>query len=162
MLFVGENCEIKLDMDSCTSNVCKSGSTCTSHVKGGFVCEDCSPLAGVEHYTKLCELKSRSFAKNSFLTFSSLKQRNRLHIQLRFATQKKNGLLLYNGRYNEQHDFISLEVIEGEVQFSFSLGSTVTKATASIPGGVSDGDWHTVTVQYFNKVKYWVFIVKFF
>lgn len=39
------------------------------------------------------------------------------------------------------------------MQFSFSLGSDVTKATATIPGGVSDGEWHTVTASYFNRVS---------
>lgn len=70
----------------------------------------------------------------------------------RFATQSPNGLLLYNGRYNEQHDFIALEIVESNVQFSFSLGSDITRATASIPSGVADGHWHTVAVSYFNKV----------
>lgn len=152
-LLPGLNCEIKLEQNACKTNICKSGSTCIPRSKGGFVCEDCTPLAGSEHYTKLCELKSRSFTKSSFLTFSSLKQRHRLHLQLKFATQFTNGLLLYNGRYNEQHDFISLEIVEGNVQFSFSLGSSVSKVTASIPGGVSDGNWHKVVVSYFNKVS---------
>lgn len=40
-----------------------------------------------------------------------------------------------------------------QIQFSFSLGSNNTVATASIPGGVSDGNWHSVTVSYFNKVS---------
>lgn len=71
----------------------------------------------------------------------------------RFATRSRNGLLLYNGRYNEQHDFISLELVEGNVQFTFSLGNGITTATASVPGGVSDGEWHKVTVSYFNKVR---------
>ncbi|XP_017787025.1 PREDICTED: protocadherin-like wing polarity protein stan isoform X1 [Nicrophorus vespilloides] len=149
--FTGPNCEIKLNSDTCNSNICKSGSTCTKRLKGGFVCEDCSPATGSEHYTPLCELKSRSFSANSFLTFPSLKQRHRMHLQLRFATTSRNGLLLYNGRYNELHDFIALEIVNASVQFSFSLGSGVTRATASLPGGVSDGEWHTVTVHYFNK-----------
>ena len=121
--FTGVNCEMKLEQDSCKPNMCKSGSTtCTSRVKGAFVCEDCSLTAGLEHYTSLCELKSRSFTKNSFLTFPSLKQRHRFHVQVKFATHERDGLLLYNGRYNEQHDFISLEIIDGVLQFSFSLG----------------------------------------
>ncbi|KAK9696737.1 Laminin G domain [Popillia japonica] len=149
--FTGTNCDIKLEQDPCNQNVCRSGSTCTSRRSGGFVCEDCSLAADSEHYTTLCELKSRSFIKNSFLTFPSLKQRHRILLELKFATHERNGLLLYNGRYNEQHDFISLEVVDGGVQFSFSLGSTVTRASASIPNGVADGEWHTVTVNYFNK-----------
>lgn len=59
---------------------------------------------------------------------------------------------MYNGRYNEQHDFIALEIVDSNIQFSFSLGSGVTKAVASIPDGVSDGHWHSVVVSYFNKV----------
>jgi hypothetical protein len=71
----------------------------------------------------------------------------------RFATQSDSGLLLYNGRYNEKHDFIALEIVGGSVHFSFSLGSNVTTTVASLPGRVSDGSWHSVTVHYFNKVK---------
>lgn len=70
---------------------------------------------------------------------------------MKFATHERNGLLLYNGRYNEQHDFISLEVVDGGVQFSFSLGSTVTRASASIPNGVADGEWHTVSSTYYYQ-----------
>lgn len=75
------------------------------------------------------------------------------HISYRFATQLENGLLLYNGRYNEKHDFIALEIIQGAVQLSFSLGTNVTRTIARIPGGVNDGNWHTVTMTYFNKVS---------
>lgn len=106
---------------------------------------------GIEHYTPLCELRTRSFVSNSFLTFPGLKQRHRLDLQLRFATRSRNGLLLYNGRYNEQHDFIALEIVDSGVEFSFSLGGGTTKAVAKIPGGVSDGDWHTVKVNYYNR-----------
>ncbi|KAK5644385.1 hypothetical protein RI129_005685 [Pyrocoelia pectoralis] len=149
--YTGINCDIKLNVDPCKPNICRSGSTCTPKLNGGFQCEDCIPLAGSDHYTSLCELRSRSFVKNSFLTFPSLKQRHRLHLQLKFATQTPNGLLLYNGRYNEQHDFIALEIINGNLQFSFSLGGSVTQTSASIPDGVVDGNWHIVTVIYFNK-----------
>lgn len=147
----GINCEIKLETDPCKPDICKSGSTCTPRLNGGFVCEDCTPAVGIEHYTPLCELRTRSFVTNSFLTFPGLKQRHRLHLELKFATRTRNGLLLYNGRYNEQHDFIALEIVDGGVQFAFSLGGGVTKAMAQVPGGVSDGEWHTVAVNYFNR-----------
>lgn len=73
----------------------------------------------------------------------------------RFATLAETGLLLYNGRYNERHDFIAVEVVDrgAGVQFSFSLGSDVTRVIARLGGGVNDGHWHTVNVDYFNKVK---------
>ena len=40
----------------------------------------------------------------------------------RFATRERNALLLYNGRFNEKHDFIALEIIEEQVQLTFSAG----------------------------------------
>ncbi|XP_063227767.1 protocadherin-like wing polarity protein stan [Bacillus rossius redtenbacheri] len=149
--FTGRNCEVDLRMDTCQPGICHSGSSCQPLVKGGFVCEGCPLAGGAEHYSRLCELRSRSFSKESFLTFPALRQRHRLHVRLRFATQAESGLLLYNGRYNEKHDFIALEIVSGAIHFSFSLGTNVTTTVASIPGGVSDGNWHSVTVHYYNK-----------
>ena len=63
-------------------------------------------------------------------------------------------MLLYNGRYNDRNDFIALELIDGRLQFSYSLGANVTRvALDSHPQSLSDGDWHTVTVHYVNRVR---------
>jgi len=43
--------------------------------------------------------------------------------------------------------------VDGAIRFSFSLGSNITTTVATLPHRVSDGNWHSVTVQYFNKVK---------
>jgi len=40
----------------------------------------------------------------------------------RFATRERNGLLLYNGRFNERHDFIAIEIVEEQIQLTFSAG----------------------------------------
>lgn len=40
----------------------------------------------------------------------------------RFATREKNALLLYNGRFNEKHDFIALEIMNEQIQLTFSAG----------------------------------------
>ncbi|XP_024946918.1 protocadherin-like wing polarity protein stan isoform X2 [Cephus cinctus] len=148
--FTGDSCEISMDKDTCIPGLCKGGSQCLTKTTGGFICEAC-PVTASENVTPLCELRSRSFGPATFLTFPSLKQRHRLHLRLRFATESTDGLLLYNGRYNEKHDFVALEIIDSRVQFSFSLGDEVTRALASIPGGVSDGEWHEVQVSYINK-----------
>lgn len=42
----------------------------------------------------------------------------------RFATREPNGLLLYNGRFNEKHDFIAMEIINEQVQLTYSAGGT--------------------------------------
>lgn len=134
------------------------------------------------------------------------------HPQLphRFATKERDGLLLYNGRFNEKHDFVALEVIQEQIQLTFSagdlgalcpcpsprgpclsapdpkshtlpakpgpktnhehtvpipspqlvsqltrvlsLGESTTTVSPFVPGGVSDGQWHTVQLKYYNKV----------
>lgn len=40
----------------------------------------------------------------------------------RFATKEPNGLLIYNGRFNEKHDFIAMEIINEQIQLTFSAG----------------------------------------
>lgn len=64
-----------------------------------------------------------------------------------------DALLFYNGRYNEKHDFIALEVIGGQVRFSFSLGSEVVIIDTFVEGGVSDGAWRRINVYYLNRVR---------
>ncbi|KAG0726156.1 Protocadherin-like wing polarity protein stan [Chionoecetes opilio] len=140
----------------CVSEVCKHGSKCKTvngdgGSSGGFTCTNCSRSL---YHTSTCELRARRFSKGTFLTFPALKQRHRLHIKISFATRDPNGLLLYNGRYNEKHDFMSLEVVAGEVVFSFSLGTTTTRVSAVLPGGVHDGNWHTVAVEYYYRVSF--------
>ena len=61
--------------------------------------------------------------------------------------------MLYNGRYNERHDFIALELMDGRLQFSFSMGANSSHVVLQQPHSLADGNWHTVTVDYVNRVK---------
>ncbi|XP_042896981.1 protocadherin-like wing polarity protein stan isoform X2 [Parasteatoda tepidariorum] len=149
--FAGKNCEINLWEDRCgeiSRSVCHGDSHCMNLGDGGFGCENCSQASWS---TRLCELRARSFSRGSFLTFPSLRQRHRLHIRLRFATRQKNALILYNGRYNDKHDFIAMEIIDSQLVVSFSLGSNVSEVSARIPGGLSDGQWHEAELTYLNR-----------
>uniref|UniRef100_A0AAG5D0U0 Protocadherin-like wing polarity protein stan n=1 Tax=Anopheles atroparvus TaxID=41427 RepID=A0AAG5D0U0_ANOAO len=140
--YTGVNCETSIvSLKPCISEVCGDGYSCLSSGHGGHW----------PPYTKTCELMSRSFSRNSFLTFPGMRQRHRFNLRLKFATVRDSGLLLYNGRYNEQHDFIALEIINGRVVFSFSLGDRVQSVTVNQRRKVSDGNWHTVEVRYFNR-----------
>lgn len=40
----------------------------------------------------------------------------------RFATKERDALLLYNGRFNEKHDFVALEIVQEQIQLTFSAG----------------------------------------
>lgn len=156
--YTGKNCEVDFLTDLCRSGLCKSESHCVNtkgvrtdkqEVMAGFQCLNCT-LA--DWSTPLCELRARSFNRGSYLTFSALKQRYRLTISLRFATKEMNGLLFYNGRYNEQHDFVALEIIDSRLVFSFSLGAGVSKVSVALPEGhINDGKWHHVEVKYLNR-----------
>ncbi|XP_063987386.1 protocadherin-like wing polarity protein stan [Diachasmimorpha longicaudata] len=148
--YTGTNCEVSLSSDTCSLGVCRGESQCVDRLGGGFSCERCS-LSSQESANDFCELRARSFGPTTFLTFGSLKQRHRIHLRLSFATEAPEGLLLYNGRYNEKHDFIALEIVDSKVQFSFSLGDEITRARAEIPGGVADGQWHQVEIVYINR-----------
>ncbi|XP_078098403.1 cadherin EGF LAG seven-pass G-type receptor 2 isoform X5 [Mustelus asterias] len=143
----GSYCEVNSRSGRCSPGICRNGGTCVNLLVGGFKC-DCLPG---EYEKPYCEMTTRSFPPQSFITFKGLRQRFHFSISLTFATKEKNGLLLYNGRFNEKHDFIALEIINEQIQLTFSAGESTTMVTPFIPGGVSDGQWHTVQLQYYNK-----------
>ncbi|KAL8613059.1 hypothetical protein ACOMHN_008828 [Nucella lapillus] len=151
--FTGKNCEVnmtsKYDAISCPQDLCRPPSMCVPLIRGGFRCDGC-PDDG--NYDQFCHLRVRSFRKGSYMTFPSLKTRNRFIVKLKFATQQKSGLLLYNGRFNEEHDFVGLEIVDSQVTFSFCLGGNTTRVSTHIPGGVSTGHWFETTVHYHQRV----------
>ncbi|XP_075377780.1 cadherin EGF LAG seven-pass G-type receptor 2 [Mycteria americana] len=145
--FTGEHCELSARGGRCAPGVCRNGGTCLNLLVGGFRCQ-CPP----GHYEKpFCAMSTRSFPPRSFLTFRGLRQRFHFTLALTFATKERDGLLLYNGRFNEKHDFVALEIVGEQVQLTFSAGETTTTVSPFVPGGVSDGQWHRVQLHYYNK-----------
>ncbi|XP_040264648.1 cadherin EGF LAG seven-pass G-type receptor 3 [Bufo bufo] len=147
--FTGDNCEVDSSSGRCVPGVCRNGGTCTNLAEGGFTCQ--CPSGGFEK--PYCELSTRSFPPKSFVMFRGLRQRFHMSLSLSFATKEKNGLLFYNGRLNEKHDFIAVEINDGQVQLKYSTGESSTLVAPYVPGGVSDGKWHTVQLRYYNKPK---------
>ncbi|KAG8198293.1 hypothetical protein JTE90_021547 [Oedothorax gibbosus] len=145
--FTGQKCEVDLFNSTCHPGICRGGSQCVS-TNSVISCKNCSH----ENWSsKMCELRVRSFEKGTYLTFPSLRQRHRLLIALKFATRDRNALLMYNGRYNDEHDFIALEVVDSQLVFSFSLGGQVSKVPTYVTRGISDGKWHSAHISYFNR-----------
>uniref|UniRef100_A0A8C0VNE4 Cadherin EGF LAG seven-pass G-type receptor 3 n=1 Tax=Cyanistes caeruleus TaxID=156563 RepID=A0A8C0VNE4_CYACU len=147
--FSGENCEVDSRAGRCVPGVCRNGGTCTNGADGGFRCQ--CPAGGFE--TPFCEVSTRSFPPRSFIMFRGLRQRFHLTLALSFSTVEPSGLLLYNGRLNERHDFLAVEIIQGQVQLKYSTGESSTVVSPYLPGGVSDGQWHTLQLRYYNKPK---------
>uniref|UniRef100_A0A3B4Z3Q2 Cadherin EGF LAG seven-pass G-type receptor 3 n=1 Tax=Stegastes partitus TaxID=144197 RepID=A0A3B4Z3Q2_9TELE len=146
--YTGDRCEFDRRQGRCVPGVCRNGGTCRELSGGGFRCE--CPAGGYER--PYCTVTARSFQPKSFAMFRGLRQRFHLSISLTFATLESSGLLFYNGRFNEKHDFIALEIQEGQVVFKYSTGESSTQVSPYLPGGVSDGNWHTVHIHYYNKV----------
>uniref|UniRef100_A0A4W5NLX5 Cadherin EGF LAG seven-pass G-type receptor 1a n=1 Tax=Hucho hucho TaxID=62062 RepID=A0A4W5NLX5_9TELE len=145
--FTGEHCEVNARSGRCVPGVCKNGGKCVDLLVGGFMCQ-CPPG---EYEKPYCEMTTRSFPGQSFITFRGLRQRFHFTVSFMFATRERNALLLYNGRFNEKHDFIALEIIEEQIQLTFSAGESKTVVHPFVPGGVSDGQWHSVQLHYYNK-----------
>ena len=146
--FTGPDCEVSLLRSACQPGLCAAPSTCAPLIKGGFICENCtqSPF-----YNEFCQLEARSFSNGAFLSLPALSQRFKFNLQLEFATIEHSGLLVYNGRFNGKHDFISLAIEAEGVRFMFSTGDATAEVRVAVPGGVSDGQWHHVEVQYYNR-----------
>uniref|UniRef100_A0A8C2F1H4 Cadherin, EGF LAG seven-pass G-type receptor 3 n=1 Tax=Cyprinus carpio TaxID=7962 RepID=A0A8C2F1H4_CYPCA len=147
--YTGERCEFDRRGGQCVAGICHNGGTCRELSGGGFRCE--CPAGGYEK--PYCSVTTRSFPPKSFMMFRGLRQRFHLSISLSFATLESNGLLFYNGRFNEKHDFLALEILDGQMVLKYSTGESSTQVSPYLPAGVSDGNWHTVHIHYYNKPK---------
>lgn len=126
-------------------NSAKTGQLSVS--SGGFTCQGC-PYP--QWSTELCQLRARTFTKDSYITLPHLNRRHRFQITLRFATFQKDALLLYNGRYNDRHDFIAIAIVDSYLRFTYSLGSSITTLMLSSIQ-VANGDWHSLTIDYKDR-----------
>ena len=72
-------------------------------------------------------------------------------IELWFLTRSNDGLLLYNGQLsnNNKGDFISLNLINGRLQFRFNLGSGIANITS--PDIVTLDTWHSVRISRLGR-----------
>lgn len=148
--FTGEDCELDTEAGRCVPGVCRNGGTCANGPDGGFRCQ--CPAGGAFEGPR-CEVAARSFPPSSFVMFRGLRQRFHLTLSLSFATVQPSGLLFYNGRLNEKHDFLALELVAGQVRLTYSTGESNTVVSPTVPGGLSDGQWHTVHLRYYNKPR---------
>ncbi|XP_030834440.1 neurexin-3-like isoform X2 [Strongylocentrotus purpuratus] len=62
-----------------------------------------------------------------------------------FKTTESNGLLLYSS--GGRTDFISVGLVEGQIQYAFNMGAGPVKIHANTPHMLNDNKWHEVSVS---------------
>lgn len=97
--FAGTDCQLDLKKDVCRTAATSpaspaAASSAVLSAAGGSnwqpQCGNCTGSGGGGgggsggFYTPMCQLRSRSFYRGSYLTFPALRQRYRLHLKLRF------------------------------------------------------------------------------
>uniref|UniRef100_A0A8V0X4B6 Laminin subunit alpha-1 n=2 Tax=Gallus gallus TaxID=9031 RepID=A0A8V0X4B6_CHICK len=89
-------------------------------------------------------------AKGSHLTllFNQTAVRKKLSVQLNLRTFASSGLIYYMAHQN-QIDYAALQLLRGQLYFSFDLGKG--RAVASHPAIVNDGKWHTIRTEYVKR-----------
>ena len=59
---------------------------------------------------------------------------------------------MYVARYSQLHDFFAIELVDGQVAFSFSVGSLIMRVIVGSEDGINDRNWHLVELYYRKKV----------
>ncbi len=160
-------CDTKIDL--CYSSPCANNGTCVSAEENvrcicpagfaGKFCEltqekcqlecercDCKECDDACH----SDFATRSFFSGAYMAFPELKQRVSLKVSLEFATRERNGLLFFNGRLDDQNDFVALELRDSDLLFHYSTGTSYQEVRLSHPKGFADGNFHTAEVFYDN------------
>ncbi|XP_042668130.1 protocadherin Fat 4 [Centrocercus urophasianus] len=136
--YTGKTCDSTVNY--CECNPCFNGGSCQSGLEGYY----CHCPFGV--FGNHCELNSYGFEELSYMEFPSMDPNNN-YIYIKFATIKRNALMLYNydNQTGERAEFLALEITEGRLRFSYNLGSGTYKLTTTKK--VSDGQFHTVIAR---------------
>ena len=146
---IGKNCSVvcpSLSCDPCQPNPCLYGGTCTIQERNPahYKCE--CPW-GSEFSGPNCELNTVSFSQGSFVAFPKLQFSANVKFSLEFATVSPNVLLLYSGRDSGRHDYISVELVIGQIRVGVSYGDSPTTVRTESPWQLNDGEWHSVGVE---------------
>ncbi|XP_067139289.1 agrin-like isoform X1 [Centruroides vittatus] len=145
--YTGKECEYPLD--SCTSNPCSEGSTCLVLPQGGFICR-CSvgktgPLCD-EMNMEIYNVFVPDFNGHAYLELPTLQNVGQAFtLEIWFLTRSKDGMILYNGQLSSgRGDFISVNLINGYVEFRYDLGSGIANISSSIP--VTLNKWYVLKI----------------
>ncbi|XP_063375588.1 agrin-like isoform X6 [Cydia amplana] len=151
--FQGANCDERLD--PCESNPCgyDEGLLCDIGPDGGHVCRclfggeigsngnTCSNDVNIIQESWIPQFNGTSYIE--LLPLEGLGKAFRIEIW--FLTNRLSGMLLYTGQSNKaKGDFITINLVNGYLQFRYNLGSGVANITSPVP--IEKGRWHRARV----------------
>ncbi len=147
---IGKNCSVvcpSLSCDLCQPTPCLYEGVCTIRDRdpAHYKCNNC-PWGSVFSGPN-CELNTLSFSQGSFVAFPKLQFSANVKFSLEFATVSPNVLLLYSGRDSGRHDYISVELVIGQIRVGVSYGDSPTIVRTESPWQLNDGEWHSVEVE---------------
>ncbi|CDW51826.1 Laminin G 2 and EGF and Cadherin and Laminin EGF domain containing protein [Trichuris trichiura] len=156
--------ECNIEVDMCFSSPCRSGGTCLS-TENGYVCQcpedftgkNCElPIANSYCIPFLCRGGSSCEIVNGRQECKYCPHPERcmrfVLLLSEFSTNRPDGLLLYAGCNKIDMDFLGLELSEGRIKASFSLGEEVRSVILKSEQTVNDGDWHKLELRLLNQV----------
>ncbi|XP_063616673.1 agrin-like isoform X6 [Cydia splendana] len=151
--FQGANCDERLD--PCESNPCgyDEGLLCDIGPVGGHVCRclfggeigsngnTCNNDVNIIQESWIPQFNGTSYIE--LLPLEGLGKAFRIEIW--FLTNRLSGMLLYTGQSNKaKGDFITINLVNGYLQFRYNLGSGVANITSPVP--IEKGRWHRARV----------------
>ncbi len=163
-------CDTRIDL--CYSSPCQNGATCVSTEEEaiclctrGFTGKSCETPVPEEKEKETeeecaclecpessdnCDLSTRSFASGAYIALRELRQRVSVNVTLEFSTRSgAGGVILYNGRLDDQNDFLALELKNPRtLMLHFSTGTDYKRVTLYRREGFADGEFHRVEINY--------------
>ncbi|CEF66862.1 Epidermal growth factor-like domain and Laminin G domain and EGF-like calcium-binding domain and Cadherin domain and Concanavalin A-like lectin/glucanases superfamily domain and Concanavalin A-like lectin/glucanase, subgroup domain and Cadherin-like domain-containing protein [Strongyloides ratti] len=123
--------------NTCNENICKNG-LCIPKNDGSSDLWFCSCNKG--YYGDNCETKIYSFEYSSFMEID-MKNEEIEELIFDFNTKQENGILFYSYTLENQYDYISVDLINGNIRLSLNRSLTNELINEFIHTPINDGIW---------------------
>lgn len=100
-----------------------------------------------------CRLRSLSFGGDGLVSINKEPGRYQWEMGFRIATIAHDGIILFSGDRN--HDFLEVSIQDRTLKAEYSLGdrTQVVQLEGSRTNRVNDGEWHTVKLSFYDRVR---------